>query len=234
MTTKEVNDILKHGTIKDKIILYFEDIAMHNTTGQNAPYGDYKLNFNPKRLTAKQMQTIWTEANKKEGVKYLTNISYSNKIMVNLKPYIEILYIQTELNGNHLLNEIRHNTRALIATKQAPQIDLGINEGKAQIKDLCELLNINKISLRFFINVAGAFLKQYLPLRAYLQYLDVLEHVVKQKEKAIFKLLDEREQLLKENNVDMRTARLPFNLNKLEDLKHEVKDAEIENIKNLL
>lgn len=132
MTTKKINEILKHGSVRKKIILFFNDLAINNA--------GYHVNMCLERLTAEQKEDIKSSIKgKKDKVFYNQLIKgYKSYLIFRNNPIISLLELQ-ERKNNININVIAY---------------LSFNYHKETINELMELVEdkANKELIRKHIN----------------------------------------------------------------------------------
>ena len=255
------NNILTRGGVKRKLALYFTDMALFNTTGDNASIDSPRRDLDRELITREQKAELWSMARNLTNAKdkaLLSEFIRATRSLATLKPQIESKYLEYLHTSNHLARELELNLKEVVASYLIPKTmeslynKLGEEEKKKALKELdvfpfalnserdkktikalVNLTNENKRDLRYFINVSEAFCKEYLDLKPYYDYFRDLEELVEASELKILGKLEKRKEILKNFSVDDKGKELSIEILKIKEIGYKATPEDIEAVKSL-
>jgi len=282
MRKTEIERIIKQGSTKQKIKLYFTDIAYFNTVGiktaQIKGSGDTATIDSPEKiLTDRERDIIFNSIKEPKDIKYWEELRIGNKAFLMFKPTItiyaknfdyltaqlskciteKILHARYEDTINDILEVIEEKklreTLVKTALENLKQFDamkyqkkgflpfIKIPEANINGKVwlLVEVLNEEIQEAKEYIKGIETFLKKYLPLQPYKQFLRKEEDNIKAKIQKCRTLTEIFISGLAGlgKTVDVKTKEELLGKDKLkildwDKIEVEVTDEDIEDIKN--
>jgi hypothetical protein len=251
MTNKDIERIIREGTIKQKIKLYMTDTALFNLSYSR----DNSI------LTDRDRDLIWKSIKEPKDIKYYEDLRTSNKIFIMFKEHLasyykRIYFLSMQCKNcidlyllhsfyeeviNDLIEVAPDKKTRDTLLKTAIEKTKKYNGKKYQEKGFDAWLDItdsNKLSdfainiemiaeeiitVKTFFETIKQFLNKWLPIRPYIDYLN-------ENEKKIIELLDNVKIL-----QDIHKDSLPNDMKKVipyKDINVEVTKESLENIKN--
>lgn len=228
MDRKTIDKILYSGTVKDKIILYFNDLAIQNA--------GYDFNENLVALTDEEKAQISSEIKTSKDKKYYNSLVLYSKSYLIFKPNMALCLsnmskIETEIRLKFLTytfvklsEEIKENVLNNILNeneknKVKKEIELIINKSipetvKESLKEHINIFNKWAEEQKIIISGLDIFTKKHLPL-------PYLKSQIKNQIKLSKEIIKNLKDLLPDENI-----------NSWEDIEVEITAEDIQDIKN--
>lgn len=228
MDRKTIDKTLQSGTVKDKIILFFNDLAIQNV--------GYDINENLVALTDEEKAQITREIKEPKDKKYYNSLVLYSKSYLILSPHIALCLS----NMNNIETEIRLKILTYDFLKVTEEIKKNVlnnilnKKDKNKVKKEIEFIinksskDIVKESLKGHINIFykwaeeqkkfitgfDIFTKKYLPL-------PILKSQIKNQTNQTKEIIKKIKDLLPDENIK-----------NWEDIEVEITEEDIEDIKN--
>ena len=259
MEEKEINEILKRGSIRKKILLYFENLALSNTTGENTYPDSRRKDIKEELITLEQSNEIReiVKTNKNQKNKDLFNsLILSTRIYTGTKPYIDLNYLEFAHTSRHLQRELDKNLKEILSStalnrildktmskleekdkealqKERKEMKFNVNTPRdlSMINYLAKLTEQSKSKIKAFSSTLERFLEINLPMRAYFEELEELQRLVEEKEKLTLDILEKRNKALLQLRLDIKPISL--DLTSYKDIEYKVEEEDLKQLISL-
>lgn len=151
MTPGEVNTILKRGSMRKKMLLFMENVALYNTTGYNAIYCSKRKDIKKNRILTPQESTeIWDSVKAKKDLELLDLLTTTNKSFVIMKPTIERYFYDVWAASQHLVRELQNSVKEVLLTRNINTLLKMLPDGR--LEEAKEDIDFKDVNIEAFVN----------------------------------------------------------------------------------
>jgi len=254
MRNPDVEKILNKGSTRQKIKLYYTDIAIVNAFGAQGQ----------RLLTKEQREAIYESVKDPKDIKYYDELRIWNRVFQLVKPLLDgtanrVIFLAVRLRGEIVLQGADSRSEDMIndildaiddkATRQkiAEQAIKSMGKGQARIQtgmdglpwvvmidqkrdeyvaSIIDEINDRAFAFKDLLHTVRILVTKYLPLQPYKEYL-------KHEEKLIKSTLQKYEEDLSNNYRELRKTDPRYSINDYDSIETYATEEEVDQLKSM-
>jgi hypothetical protein len=254
MRNPDIEKILTEGSTRQKIKLYYTDIAIVNAWGAQGQ----------RLLTKEQREAIYESVKDPKDLKYYDELRIWNRVFLLVKPLLDktadrVRFLAVRLHGEirlqgsdirseDTLNDILETiddkaTRQKVAEQAIKSMGKGqarIETGKdglpfivmidqqrdEYVANMIEQINDRAFAFKDLLHTVRILVTKYLPLQPYKDY-------IKREEKLIKSTLEEYEEILSRNYHELRKTDPRYSINDYDSIETYATEEEVDQLRSI-